>query len=225
MGQQVVKMVGLALVVIFGSAMDIAAIQQDTPKARACIWRCSAAAVAAPPCPAAACQRTRCGCMHTTQPACPPLPAAEDRLQSRAGDCGCVQHGHWGGGRRLHGLIHLLPGKACIPSSVCSVLAATGTAAAWQPCCLVPPRLPTTALPAVPRPALPCPAHSAPLPPLLQTIFTMRAGVYSRWNGVVVAVAEAAMFALPFPGAGWLTRAWLAQCWAAGPRLASAAGR
>ncbi len=26
----------------------------------------------------------------------------------------------------------------------------------------------------------------------------MRAGVYSRWNGVVVAAAEAVMFALPF---------------------------
>jgi hypothetical protein len=44
---------------------------------------------------------------------------------------------------------------------------------------------------------------------LLQTIFTMRAGVYSRWNGVVVAISEAAMFALPFPGAGWWG-GWLA---------------
>lgn len=31
-----------------------------------------------------------------------------------------------------------------------------------------------------------------------QTIFTMRAGVYSRWNGVVVAASELVMFALPF---------------------------
>jgi SulP family sulfate permease len=35
-----------------------------------------------------------------------------------------------------------------------------------------------------------------------QTIFTMRAGVYSRWNGVVVAASELVMFALPFAG-GW----------------------
>lgn len=33
-----------------------------------------------------------------------------------------------------------------------------------------------------------------------QTIFTMRAGVYSRWNGVVVAASELVMFALPFAG-------------------------
>ena len=53
-----------------------------------------------------------------------------------------------------------------------------------------------------------CPAL-LPLILLLQTIFTMRAGVYSRWNGVVVAISEAAMFALPFPGAGWWG-GWLA---------------
>ena len=34
-----------------------------------------------------------------------------------------------------------------------------------------------------------------------QTIFTMRAGVYNRWNGWVVALSEYTMFALPFPGA------------------------
>lgn len=32
LADQWLKMLGLALVVIFGSAMDIAAIQQDTPK-------------------------------------------------------------------------------------------------------------------------------------------------------------------------------------------------
>ena len=50
-----------------------------------------------------------------------------------------------------------------------------------------------------------CRTHTS-LDPLLlacsQTIFTMRAGVYSRWNGVVVAASEAVMFALPFAGDG-----------------------
>lgn len=41
---------------------------------------------------------------------------------------------------------------------------------------------------------------SAPLGMCRQTIFTMRAGVYSRWNGVVVAASELVMFALPFAG-------------------------
>lgn len=54
--------------------------------------------------------------------------------------------------------------------------------------------------------------HASCLPPPLaracsQTIFTMRAGVYSRWNGVVVAASELVMFALPFAG-GWVG-AWV----------------
>lgn len=58
-------------------------------------------------------------------------------------------------------------------------------------------------LPPKPHP----PTHSSDLLPLpylypacSQTIFTMRAGVYNRWNGVVVALSEAVMFALPFAG-------------------------
>lgn len=57
-----------------------------------------------------------------------------------------------------------------------------------------------------PPPVWPHPRHHPNLPhtthphPCSQTIFTMRAGVYSRWNGVVVAASEFAMFALPFPG-------------------------
>ncbi|KAL4859503.1 putative vacuolar membrane protein [Chlorella vulgaris] len=37
-----------------------------------------------------------------------------------------------------------------------------------------------------------------------QTIFTMRAGVFNRWNGWVVAISEALMFALPFPVIQWM---------------------
>ena len=48
------------------------------------------------------------------------------------------------------------------------------------------------------------PSRPSLLPSLIsscsQTIFTMRAGVFSRWNGVVVALSEYIMFALPFPG-------------------------
>lgn len=46
--------------------------------------------------------------------------------------------------------------------------------------------------------------HATPNPPpcrsyiFSQTVFTMRAGVFSRWNGVVVAASELVLFALPF---------------------------
>ena len=67
MGEQVVKMVGLALVVIFGSAMDIAAIQQDTPKARWPVLPCCAC------CPAVAAPACTCSCavLGTAPAACP----------------------------------------------------------------------------------------------------------------------------------------------------------
>ena len=49
-----------------------------------------------------------------------------------------------------------------------------------------------------------------------QTVFTMRAGVFSRWNGVVVVIAEFGLFLLPFSVVqvsrlppGWLF-GWLA---------------
>lgn len=96
MTDQVVKMLGLALVVIFGSAMDIAAIQQDTPKKIDFNRELVTVAVS----------------------------------NMATGAAGCGYTG----------------------SYIFS-----------------------------------------------QTIFTMRAGVYSRWNGVVVAASEFAMFALPFP--------------------------
>jgi hypothetical protein len=102
MGAQVVKMVGLALVVIFGSAMDIAAIQQDTPKARwpalpcpalqrllPCLSLAVSCAVAwwrqqpASVCPGGVAWWLHMRCFlplihHITQLACPPLPGAED---------------------------------------------------------------------------------------------------------------------------------------------------
>ena len=38
------------------------------------------------------------------------------------------------------------------------------------------------------------------IPPIYrsQTIFTMRAGVFSRWNGIMIALVELTIFALPF---------------------------
>jgi SulP family sulfate permease len=43
-------------------------------------------------------------------------------------------------------------------------------------------------------------SRSQDVPACSQTIFTMRAGVFSRVNGWVVALSEYVMFALPFPG-------------------------
>lgn len=142
------------------------------------------------------------------------LAPAENRLQPRARHGGGQQHGHGCGWLRLHRQLHI---QACGRGREAGVLA---PAAVHTPAGPGPPLL--DALLAA-EPGLRVRASwalegesliSDGRPLLLlsrcsQTIFTMRAGVFNRWNGWVVAISEFVMFALPFPG-GMRAGSW--QC-------------
>jgi hypothetical protein len=228
---QWVKMLGLALVVIFGSAMDIAAIQQDTPQAGrgsggvenihssrstwASVLRGQRPGACLPSGQLAAHPRINC-C-----PACAAvLPCS--RLQKidfnrelvtvavsnmATGVAGCGYTGsyifRWAAGKGRRGFLRLRLTRllALGPPLLDALLAAEPglrVRATWA--------LEGASLISDGRPLLPLSRCS-------QTIFTMRAGVYNRWNGWVVAISEFVMFALPFPGGMQAEGLQCVACW------------